>query len=429
MIKRFFGVVLFLVSFASWSAAPGSVSFSLYGVELSDLVRVVVDDVAGASLVVSPGVHGDSSKVDFVLKSSSKEAALLALTDLVKGRGLSLVNRSGVFWLEKESVPESDVLVYLPKYRSASYLTDLIGGIIPRSNIVNNRQIAQAVPLNSAPGHAQVSAPIGSGLETGTNVNSLIDKSEKDAIVIKAKPGELEQVKKMLAQVDRPVPEMLVKAVIMEVQAGNVEGSAINLLASLVAKGASVGASWKGGADSENAITFKVGGIEAVWSAISSDSRFKVVSAPQVRVRSGASARFSVGADTPVLGAVNYQGNGQSVQSVEYKPSGVILELKPEIRGALAELRVMQQLSSFSKTETGVNNSPTLYKRELSTSVVVGQNDVVLLGGLDEEKTSGKNAGFFFMPKFLRSDSTEAAKTEIVLMLYVQRVSTPGEAI
>lgn len=126
---------------------------------------------------------------------------------------------------------------------------------------------------------------------------------------------------------------------------------------------------------------------------------------------------------------MNYQGNGQSVQSVEYKASGVILDLKPEIRGQLAELKIFQQLSSFAKTETGVNGSPTLLKRELQTSVVVGQNDVVLLGGLDEEKSLEDNAGLLYMPEWMRSKSSNKSRSEIVLMLYVERVQTPGEAI
>jgi len=412
--------LMMLVS--GWAAAAGPVSFSLYDVALPDLVRVVLDDVAGASVVVAPEVLEDRRPVSFVLKKATTQSAVDHLAHLVKARGLQLVKVGEVYHLEKQIEAESDVLVYLPKYRSVSYLADLVGGIIPRTSIANQRTI-QAPAGSTVPQTSQ-------GVETGTNVNSMIDKSDKDALVIKAKPRELDQVRRMLAEVDRPVPEMLVKAVVMEVQTGTVEGSAVNLLANLVAKGiGSASVSWKGGANNDNAITLKAGGIEAIWSAISSDSRFKIVSAPQIRVKSGSSAKFSVGSDTPVLGSVNYQGNGQSVQSVEYKTSGVILDLRPEIRGKLAELKVFQQLSSFAKTETGVNNSPTLLKRELSTSVVVGQNDVVLLGGLDEEKSLETDSGFFFMPSWLRSKGSDKTRSEIVLMLYVERVQTPGEAI
>lgn len=421
MINYLAFLVGFLFSVAVFAAGP--VSFSLYGVALPDLARVVVDDVAGASLIVSPEVVEDRGLLDFALKNASTETALVALERVVRGRGYELVRVGSVFYLEKPRPVDDDVLVYLPKYRGASYLADLVGGIIPRNAIVNQRMIGQ-------PGNVQGTAAGMNTFETGTNVNSLLDKGDKDTLVIKGTPRDLAKVRKMLAEVDRPVPEMLLKAVVLEVQTGGVEGSAVSLLANLMSKGiGSASASWKGGTSSENNVTLKIGGIEAVWSAISSDSRFKIVSAPQVRVKSGSSARFSVGSETPVLGAVNYQGNGQSVQSVEYKPSGVILELKPEIRGELAELKVFQQLSSFAKTETGVNNSPTLLKRELSTSVVVSQNDVVLLGGLDEEKTLETSSGFFFLPSFLRSKSADKGRSEIVLMLYVERVQTPGEAI
>jgi type II secretory pathway component GspD/PulD (secretin) len=219
---------------------------------------------------------------------------------------------------------------------------------------------------------------------------------------------------------------MIVKAVLLEVQTGETEASAVDLVASLLSKGlGGISVNYKGGTSSDGTIKVQVGGIEAVWSALSSDKRFRVLSAPQVRVKSGGSAKFSVGAETPVLGSIQYQGNGQSQQSIEYKPSGVILDLRPQIRGEQAELKVVQQLSSFAKTETGVNGSPTLMKRELTSTVMVGPKEVILLGGLDEERTTDSNYGFFFLPKWLRSTGSDKQKTEIVLMLHVERIKPP----
>lgn len=416
-------LAMWFICSASLAAGQESpVSFALYDVTLSDLVRVVLDDVAGASVVVSSDVVHDRKPFNFVVRDITPNQAVVQLGHVVKERGYELVKLDAVYHLRKASEVEQDVFVYLPKYRPVGYLADLIGGIIPRQSIANQRQLpGQQMPVG------QAAAGQGQGRDTG--VNSMIDKSDKDALVIKGTQVDLAMVKKLLLEVDRPIAEMLVKAVVMEVQTGAIEGSALNLLASLVSGGVQAGVNWNGGADVKNGVTFKVGGIDAIWSAINSDSRFKVISAPQIRVKSGASARFAVGSDTPVLGAVSYQGNGQSVQSVEYKSSGVILDLKPEIRGQLAELKIFQQLSSFAKTETGVNGSPTLLKRELSTSVVVGQNDVVLLGGLDEEKTFNDGAGIFFFPDWLRSKSSNTSRSEIVLMLYVERVQTPGESI
>lgn len=110
-----------------------------------------------------------------------------------------------------------------------------------------------------------------------------------------------------------------------------------------------------------------------------------------------------MGADVPVLGAVQLDKNGNPVQSAEYKPSGVILDLTPQIRGQEIEQQINQQLSSFIATTTGVNNSPTLTKREILTNVGASDGDVIVLGGLDEKRSSKDSSGL----PFLRGDLGE----------------------
>ena len=109
----------------------------------------------------------------------------------------------------------------------------------------------------------------------------------------------------------------------------------------------------------DNFVRFKTGSLDALYELFRTDSRFHVVSSPRLRVSNGAKAAFSVGAEVPVLGQVSYSDN-KPVQSIEYRSSGVILSVQPEIRQDLIELNIDQQISNFAKTETGVNNSPTL---------------------------------------------------------------------
>lgn len=117
-----------------------------------------------------------------------------------------------------------------------------------------------------------------------------------------------------------------------------------------------------------NFLQFSGGSIDVLYELFSQDSRFHVVSSPHLRVSSGNEGRFSVGSDVPVLSSVTYKDN-TPVQSVEYRSSGVIFTVKPLITQHIISLDVNQQLSNFAKTETGVNNSPTLIKREIATNV------------------------------------------------------------
>jgi type II secretory pathway component GspD/PulD (secretin) len=131
---------------------------------------------------------------------------------------------------------------------------------------------------------------------------------------------------------------------------------------------------------------------------------------------------FSVGADVPILGQVSYQNNGQAVQSVEYKPSGVILDLTPVFNENNIELTIHHQISNFIKTTNGVNNSPTLIKRELTTVVNSKFEDVILLGGLSETKDTKSNSGLPFLPDFLKSKSSDISKSDILLLLHVTKI-------
>lgn len=156
---------------------------------------------------------------------------------------------------------------------------------------------------------------------------------------------------------------------------------------------------------------------------LETDSRFKVVSSPSLRIQSGARGVFSVGQEVPVLGALSFpQGAGQAAQSVEYRSSGVIFDIKPTVRNAVIELALSQQLSDFIKTTTGVNNSPTLTKRELKTTVGLQDGDVIVLGGLAEDKDTQTRDGTSFLPSFLHTSGKEVSSSEILLVLQVQRL-------
>lgn len=138
--------------------------------------------------------------------------------------------------------------------------------------------------------------------------------------------------------------------------------------------------------------------MDAFYELFRTDSRFHVVSSPRLRVRNGAKASFSVGSDVPVLGQISYSDN-KPIQSIEYRSSGIILSVQPKIRQHLIELSIDQQLSNFAKTDTGVNNSPTLIKRQVNTEVSLADGDIILLGGLAENKVSEAETGFSFLPK------------------------------
>jgi type II secretory pathway component GspD/PulD (secretin) len=213
----------------------------------------------------------------------------------------------------------------------------------------------------------------------------------------------------------------MVKAAVFEVRKEDRASSGVSLAIGLLKSVTGLGVAFDAGGDQFNGVRLLGSNFRAVWSALASDSSFRLVSSPVVRVKSGDSARFVAGSDVPTLGSVSYE-NGTPVRSIEYRSSGVIFEVSPEITSEAVSLSVKQQVSSFVRTETGVDDTPTLIKRELDTVITAKDDEVIILGGLEEIQLEEGKDGLSFLPDWLRGSRKNDSKTEIILMLHVQRI-------
>ncbi len=412
-------LVLFFVCSSAWSLPAVKVaplSFSLDSVSVSQVLRIVYGEVVMTSYVLDPVVVADQRLVSFRWDSSKGDIRSF-MVSFLGSLGYVINTRSGVDFVrvkedKKDIQPEKEVFVYRPKFRDGSYLVDMLtplfkGSFSARRGISlpeSAKQDLKAVNPNSAA--------------------SMIDR-KADTLIFSGSDLEIGKLKKLLDQVDMVGAQVLVRGALYEVQTSSGDGSAFSLAASVLSGkfGITLGS---GGAVLANSVALKTTGpvsIDAVLSALATDSRFKVVSSPSLRVRDGSTAKLVVGQEVPVLGALSFpQGGGQAVQSIEYRSSGVIFDLTPQIRDSVVDLQVSQQVSNFINTTTGVNGSPTLTKRELSTAVSMSDGDVIVLGGLNENKESAASSGLSFLPAVFHSTSKDQSNSEILLILQVTRL-------
>ena len=121
------------------------------------------------------------------------------------------------------------------------------------------------------------------------------------------------------------------------------------------------------------------------------------------------------------MGQVQADRAGNPLQSIDYKQSGVILTVVPEIRQDIIELTLQQELSNFVVTKSGVNNSPTLIKRAVNTKLGLVPGEVVVLAGLqDDQEDETQNR----MPwvGWLLGEERQQKRSEILVFIEVQRI-------
>lgn len=407
--------VVLLFSFSTHAAdKPDDLpaSFDLHMTSVSQVVQLIYGDALKTPYVIDPEVLNDQRQVSFRYRAEKGNIRPFVVAFL-DSLGFSITTRGGIDFIGKKPVvvgppPEDmDIFVYRPKYRDANELTKLLGPLF-KGSFTSSRGVQ-----NPSGVHSDKPVPEGSA--------AAITDQKLDTLIFQGVKKEVASLTKLLAQIDDRQGEVMVRAAVYEVTTTTGDGSAFGLALNILGSKLTLGTGATNPLDTF--VRLKTNAIDAVFSALSTDSRFNVVSTPSLRVQSGKTGRFTVGQDVPILGAVSYPGNGAPpVQSVEYKSSGVIFEISPTVKKDTIDLNVDQQLSNFVTTTTGVNNSPTLIKRQVRSTLSTADGDVIVLGGLAETKDNQASNGFSFFPSFLRSKTGGTSKTEILLILQVKSI-------
>lgn len=111
----------------------------------------------------------------------------------------------------------------------------------------------------------------------------------------------------------------------------------------------------------------------------------RVLSAPQIVAVSDKEATIEVGDQVPIVTKEN--SNTESGTSfsreIQYEDTGIILKITPHItKGDLVTLEIDQTVSDAVKTTTSDIDSPTIQKRQLTTSLSIRDGSTLIVGGL-----------------------------------------------
>jgi type II secretory pathway component GspD/PulD (secretin) len=416
----FFVTLWFATIGAAGAQMPERVSLAFDRVPVMQFVEATFRGLLGAQYVIDPALVDDSRRITIHVKDLPRDEVRPFVVELLAGSGVAVEQRGGIDYLmprRAAPVPVVDAS-FVPVSSVKPHGVELPP--VPGA-LAERPELSKVAPI--AADHVEIYSPRWrSSEQLQTIANSLLGSGYKDpdAVILSGSKERVAMVRKLLEDYDERPREVVVRAVLYEYT--DSENSGFNFQAVVSALSDKLNISLGPATVLQSFVGFRNTTLNAVVSAVSGDSRFRLVSSPTVRVRHAARARLTVGTETPVLDAVKLDNNGNAVQSVTYRPSGVILDLVPTVLADRVELAVTQELSSFTTTQTSNINSPTLLKRSLATTVSVEGSEIIVLGGLDEDKSTDSRNGFSFLPPFMRSTSSDELKTQILLVMEVQKV-------
>lgn len=275
-----------------------------------------------------------------------------------------------------------------------------------------------------------------------------------NALVIAASPGIITELAKVVRELDIPRKQVLIEAIVAEISedqakrltvqlaaAGREGGAIINfneLLPALIGLGVDddITSDDVDGIPLDNGFTGGgltwdndgKNGFGLLLQALKSDANTNILSTPSVVTLDNEEAEISVGQEVPFITG-RYESSSNSVnnpfQTIEREEVGVKLKVKPQINeGDVVRMSIEQETSNLlaSASDAGTADVVTA-KRIITTNVLVGDREFLILGGLIDESFSGGDTkvpllgDIPLLGRLFRSETRDS--TQSVLMVFI----------
>lgn len=270
---------------------------------------------------------------------------------------------------------------------------------------------------------------------------SVIADPDTNSLLVRTNPKNYEQVRAILDELDRAVPQVLIKVLIAEVTHDKnsdfgAEFSVLNLRPS--GNGQVVGSDFN---SPTNASGLTVGILEehvaATIRALETDGKLDVLSRPYILASDNQLATITVGQEVPFITRSQLTDTGQTINTIEYDDIGILLDVVPHINpDGLVILDVAPEISALTGGSVPISetvSSPIFAKRSAQTRVGVQNGQTIVIGGLMEDRKTQTVDKIPFLGDipiignaFKRTRMTKS-KTELLIFLTPHVALMPDE--
>lgn len=409
----------------------------LSAIELSQQLSRLFADPAAA-----PGQAGGNA---LLIAADARSNSLLVRTD---NQGKLETLRAMVAQLDTPSAGMSNLQVVHLRNADATKLAETLRAMAAGE--------ARAAASSTAPGATPAAA---SG--TGSSGVTILADAATNSLVINAPDHLYNSLRAVIDKLDAQRAQVFVEALIVEVTSQkaaelgiqwqgpliqrqgeyalvggtNFSSGGNNLLA--LSAAAASGTAVLPGAGLNLALgqVLKINGKEvtsltALARLLESDSDANILSTPNLLMLDNEEAKIVIGQNVPFLtGSYAQSGTGGTTgatvnpfQTIERKDVGLTLKVKPQVsEGGNIKLQIVQEVSNVSDStnQAGIITN----KRAIETTVLVGDGESVVLGGLIQDDVSNgvdKVPGLGDIPLIgglFRSESRKRTKTNLMVFL------------
>ena len=244
----------------------------------------------------------------------------------------------------------------------------------------------------------EMGASDGKNEEYGAPAVYMNDKLNTIILVGRTDFNNMDTFASLISQLDKPTPQVLIEAKILEVTL--TKSSSTGIKWNAIFQGANVNVNAPGVAGN----TFTVSDLEyiipnisisAVVNAIASTSDLQTLSSPRILCMNNEEAKIIEGGNSPYT-EVSRDNLGNTTTSWKYVETGVGMTIKPLVFSNSIQLTIAPEISSAG-SPPGQGAAPPITKSQLNTVVNVKDGCTLVLGGLIKTTKSKSSSGIPFL--------------------------------
>jgi general secretion pathway protein D len=253
-------------------------------------------------------------------------------------------------------------------------------------------------------------------------------------------PNNFDRVKQVIEELDRPIPQVLIKVLIAEITHDKSldVGAEISVLdLSSAARGALLGTDF-GVANATGGLVVRGLGndVNATLRALERNGKLDVLSRPYILASDNQLASITVGQNVPIPSSTRVLDNGDTLSNVDYQPVGILLDVVPHINpDGLVIMDVQPTISALTDSTIQISeqfNAPIINERSAISRVSIENGKTIVIGGLMEDRLNEQLRKVPILgdlpvvgAAFRRIERTKT-KTELLIFLTPHVASSPS---
>ena len=270
----------------------------------------------------------------------------------------------------------------------------------------------------------------GASFNLGDGIRIVSDDYNNSLLVL-ATPYEYQKIERTLRKLDVVATQVLIEASIVEVTLTDgleygLEWAFDNNLGGgdtgrgVLDLGGGLGSNVPG---FSYTVADSAGAVKAVVNALAEKSLINVISTPSVMVLDNHTAAIHVGDQQPVRNASTITTGGNVQNSIQYKDTGVKLQVTPSVNdGGLVTLDIDQSITDVGPVDAATGQRSFL-ERNVSSRIAIRSGESVVLGGLiRDNETQGRSGVPLLMDipilgSLFSTKNSVASRTELLIFI------------